>query len=150
MYIVGCLAASAFAGSVLAEAQDDVPRAGAAAPAASRLPASLADEAARRAKIEAAITDTLIDPESAKFKWADVSSVHLTKFKPSVFTKTFAGDILLECGRVNSRNKMGGYSGFHWFVVGFQDGITFFGPLLDDDGEYTNDIAGGVCRKQGL
>ena len=104
-------------------------------------------EVARRAQVEASITDALIDPDSAKFKWLDRTSVALTKYRAGIFGKTITGNLLMECGRVNSKNRMGGYVGFRWFAVVFKDGVIVSSDLdSDDDVTPSSD----VCKSLGL
>src|SRR3546814_18935482 len=55
---------------------------------------------AERLIVEKAIKDTLVDPDSAKFE-----------IKPLIVGSKLA------CGRFNSKNRMGGYTGYKAFEV---------------------------------
>ena len=76
-----------------------------------------------RAIAEADIRDALLDPESARFKWTG-AFIPRTSFKPTIFSATYTGNLQVGCGRVNSRNRMGGMVGFTWFWVLIKDGVA--------------------------
>lgn len=68
---------------------------------------------------EAAIRASLIDPDSAKIEWpynfvGGSLKALLGKREDGFFT----------CGFVNSRNRMGGYSGRSWFLIMERDGVV--------------------------
>ena len=60
------------------------------------------------AVVEAAIKQELIDPSSAQFEW------------PYTFKRASNG--LITCGLVNSKNRMGGYSGRAYVIVVYNEG----------------------------
>src|SRR5665647_763055 len=82
------------------------------------------------AKIERTIRAGLVDPDSARF-----DDVHF-------YRKSGAG-----CGRVNAKNRMGGYTGFTFFIV-FPDGIVELdpmkGPLPTDSQQRVAELQKGV------
>jgi hypothetical protein len=91
-------------------------------------------DAAARSAIEAKIKDSLVDPDSAEFKWID---------------RTFymAGGIPAVCGQVNSKNRMGGYSGYAWFAAELNEhGEPLWFEV--DDNESTKALA--ACESWGL
>ncbi len=87
----------------------------------------------------------MIDPESARFKW-DKPAILLTDFKANRWAKPIPGAIGFECGKVNSRNRMGGYSGFATFWVAIQGGVVV-AHAIDDD---IIDRAAASCKQYGL
>lgn len=137
------LAAWSIAVSAGAQQPPTIPDASAAPDASAIDPA----EAARRAQSEASIADALVDPDSAKFRWRDRTSVGLTKYRAGIFGKTFTGNLIMECGRVNAKNRMGGYVGYRWFAVVFKDGAIVASDL-DSDDEITP--SADACKSVGL
>ena len=55
--------------------------------------------AAEKAAISVIVADQLIDPDSAKIRWAKVK------------------DDTYYCGMINGKNRMGGYAGFTPFII---------------------------------
>lgn len=62
-----------------------------------------------RAEAENRIRSQMIDPESTRFE------------SPFEFAATKEGGFYT-CGRVNAKNRMGGYAGASWFSVATKDG----------------------------
>lgn len=62
------------------------------------------------ARAQAVISRQLIDPASAQFQITTIQ--HL-------------GAAVVFCGQVNSKNRLGGYTGFHPFVL-FGDDLTIY------------------------
>lgn len=62
-----------------------------------------------KAGAESSIRSDMIDPESTRFEW------------PYEFKATKSGGFYT-CGRVNSKNRYGGYTGAIWFSVAVKDG----------------------------
>lgn len=56
-------------------------------------------------EVQAVVSYTLIDPESARFR--EITSVIVTKSNGSTIQRV--------CGYVNAKNQMGGYAGFEMF-----------------------------------
>lgn len=74
---------------------------------------------AREVLAEAAIRQRLIDPSSAEFQWSG-RWVENTTFKFWRWSKPVVGDFT--CGMVNARNRMGGFAGRTYFLVGVRGG----------------------------
>lgn len=79
--------------------------------------------------VEPAIKARLVDPESARFRW------------PYSFFQARNGTIT--CGRVNSRNRMGGYGGEVFFVLVFNRGQAPYFNMA----EYEGDALSGDCQR---
>lgn len=73
-------------------------------------------------RVEQSLRSTLVDPDSGKFEWTH--GFVLGHWRPA-FKEPIAG--YWTCGRVNARNRMGGFTGFASFVVvvGPNGGIRF-------------------------
>lgn len=65
-----------------------------------------------RERAERAIISRLVDPESARISWT--GGYYQGEFKPVLRPRTSG---YVACGMVNAKNRMGGYSGDHAFVV---------------------------------
>ena len=94
-------------------------------PPAAKAPGSIGDpehEAALRRIAQAYVTDVLIDPDSAEFRWPDLGEALATGVKTWRFERALPGSAEIVCGRVNAKNRMGGYAGYAWFWVAIQDG----------------------------
>lgn len=76
------------------------------------------------AEVEAVVTYTLIDPDSAKFR--EINSVVVTKSNGTTIQRV--------CGYVNGKNQMGGYAGFE-----------MFGGLLEN-GKFKRKDFFGACK----
>lgn len=70
------------------------------------------DWQAYRERAERAIISRLIDPDSAKISW--LGGYYQGEFKPVLRPRTSG---YVACGLVNAKNRMGGYTGDHSFVV---------------------------------
>jgi hypothetical protein len=72
--------------------------------------------------VEQSLRSTLVDPDSGKFEWTH--GFVLGQWRPA-FREPIEG--YWTCGRVNARNRMGGFTGFGSFVVvvGPNGGIRF-------------------------
>lgn len=77
---------------------------------------------------EAAITARLLDPESARYTW--LSGYAQAYMRPELFQPRVAG--YWACGKVNARNRMGGYSGGGTFLVVIDHGHVL-ATSLDQD-----------------
>lgn len=95
-----------------------------------------------RATIESAITDRLIDPHSAEYKWSSLF-VHAS-WKPDLFEKRVSGWVT--CGYVNSKNRMGGYSGKMAFSAVIENNVIKH-LSIDSPGKELNSY---LCEKAGL
>jgi hypothetical protein len=74
---------------------------------------------------EAAIRESLIDPDSAKFEWPyGYAPSRWTQF---LHKRPYYGYIT--CGMVNSRNRMGGYVGATRFVVVIKFDVVLYAAL---------------------
>lgn len=82
-----------------------------------------------KAKAENSIRREMIDPDSARFEW------------PFEFVATKNGGFYT-CGRVNSKNQMGGYTGAMWFSVATKDG-----QIISLQHEETSPWIAGQCAK---
>jgi type IV secretory pathway protease TraF len=105
-------------------------------PAAQEAPAAATGdpvEAHYRTLAETTIADVLTDPDSAKFKWNAKSSVALTEYRVMRFAPAIKGNLVIICGRVNAKNKMGGYVGYTWFDVVLRDGVPVSHRIDDPD-----------------
>lgn len=69
-----------------------------------------------RKAAEGAVRERLIDPDSARFEWP---YGFLNGYWKPVLQKRILGN--WTCGRVNARNRMGGYAGSSAFVVVLDD-----------------------------
>jgi hypothetical protein len=70
--------------------------------------------------IEKFIARGLIDAESRRIEWD--STPH--------------GGLV--CGKVNAKNRMGGYTGFKWFVAGFDSSKELLGISIEGE-DFTSD-----------
>ena len=99
-----------------------------------------------RAIAEADISDALLDPESARFKWTG-AFIDRVSFQPTIFSPITTGNLKVGCGRVNSRNRMGGMVGFTWFWVLIKDGVAVRHDIdAADEGLH---MAQAVCAQLG-
>ena len=99
-----------------------------------------------RAIAEADIRDALLDPDSARFKWTG-AFIDRVSFQPTIFSPTTTGNLKVGCGRVNSRNRMGGMVGFTWFWVLIKDGVAVRHDIdAADEGMH---MAQAVCAQLG-
>ena len=94
---------------------------------------------------EIAIKGRLIDPESARFEWP-------YDLIPGRIKMSKKGDVegWLSCGRVNSKNRMGGYSGAVRVLIFGRQPDIFVAEIGDPDDISYADV---VCRpaiKKGL
>ena len=92
-----------------------------------------------RAITEQAIKARLIDPDSARIEWPYAFTGGSLK---GLFSKRRVGWI--SCGLVNSRNRMGGYSGQAYFAVVIHNGAI---DMLDIGESQDIDIVGMSCQK---
>ena len=99
-----------------------------------------------RAIAEADIRDALLDPDSAKFKWTG-TFIPRASFQPTIFSPTYTGNLQVGCGRVNSRNRMGGMVGFTWFWVLIKDGVAIQHNIDAADADLP--MAQAVCAQLG-
>ncbi|CAM3344812.1 PDZ domain-containing protein [Asticcacaulis taihuensis] len=82
---------------------------------------------------ERAIKDRMVDPDSTKIEWPYQFSAVSRK---APFGKTRYG--YFTCGTVNSKNRMGGYSGKQWFLIMLKDGaVTDLEIDSPGDGQWT-------------
>ena len=94
---------------------------------------------AEKEEISKTVRRELIDPESARFKWVPVSAVGAKVY----------------CGLVNSKNRLGGYTGdapYAVFLVWIDGTIKLAAPLGigSNDGESPASIATRkTCDKEG-
>lgn len=105
------------------------------------------DNGATITAAEQAVRDQLIDPDSAKFRSERATEVGWAKH--GAFGSRIDGPISMACGEVNARNRMGGYSGFAWFLVAIKDGQVLWSDLDDA----TDDAPGSAfygCKNVGL
>ena len=80
--------------------------------------------------IQPLIVEDLVDPDSAKFYW------------PYKFYN--AGDRMVTCGYVNSRNRMGGYSGKTAIIVAYRRSGKPYFNVAEGNG---SDPVAGMCRQ---
>ena len=95
-----------------------------------------------RKQVESRILGQLVDPDSAKFEWP--FGFINGSWKPDLFSKRISG--LLTCGYVNSKNRMGGYTGRMTFAVVINDG-TIRHLSIDSPGSELNAM---LCSKARL
>jgi hypothetical protein len=70
--------------------------------------------------IDDIIAKNLIDAESRRMEW----------------DSTPRGGLV--CGKVNAKNQMGGYTGFKWFVAGFDNSKHLLGISMENDDGITD------------
>lgn len=87
--------------------------------------------------VEAALRERLIDPQSAQIEWPYNFTSGSLK---SLFGKRRAG--WFTCGRVNARNRMGGYTGRVWFLAMINSGVVVDLDIGTADGV---DAASATC-----
>jgi hypothetical protein len=87
---------------------------------------------------ESAARANLIDPDSAKFEWP--YNFVAGTLKP-IFAHTHAG--FWTCGRINSRNRLGGYTGRAWLLVMVNNGAV---TQLDIGESGNTDVASVNCE----
>lgn len=95
------------------------------------------DWRAYRERAEAAIISRLVDPESARIKW--MGGYYKGEFKPVLRPRTSG---YVACGLVNAKNRMGGYTGDHAFVVVIDNDLLRYVEL--DSSE--NGLVAMQCR----
>ena len=78
---------------------------------------------------EAELRARLIDPDSAHVEWP---YNFISGSLKSMFSKRRAG--FFTCGRVNAKNRMGGYTGQSWFLIIENSGIVTELDIGGDDG----------------
>jgi hypothetical protein len=123
--IVACAAMALLAQATATRAQETEP-----------IPAA---EVALRQTAEAAVRDTLRDPDSARFKWPATSAfvvVQSWRMGGLLNGRTFR-DVEIGCGQVNARNGFGGYTGFTAFRVVIKDGAAVDAVVDPDAGPNT-------------
>ena len=79
-------------------------------------------DAARRRLGEDAVRARLIDPDSAKFEWYSQPFIEITNLHHGLFGKYCRRSTDARVRACNSKNRMGGYSGFSVFDVVLKDG----------------------------
>lgn len=85
-------------------------------------------EAQFYASSEAAIRNSLVDPDSARFDWPyEVVQGHWQE--PYYYGEGYFG--FYTCGWVNARNRMGGYAGRAPFVVVYNDNRIIHSEIAD-------------------
>jgi hypothetical protein len=102
------------------------------------------DRAAGIAMIEAAVRETLKDPDSAQFSWPHG---FVQGWYQPPFGKKYYGWIT--CGTVNARNSFGGYVG-RTPVIGVIRGGTVIETNMDDATAQYGGFVGEACRKIGV
>lgn len=75
----------------------------------------------RHVTVENAVRARLLDPSSAQFEWSN-KWLPNTEFKMWRWSRPVRGDVT--CGRVNARNRMGGYTGQSTFLVVVANGTV--------------------------
>jgi hypothetical protein len=93
---------------------------------------------------EQAIREKLVDPQSALFKWP---YNFVTGSLKGLLTKRYTG--YWTCGRLNSRNKMGGYSGESWVMVVVKDGVATMADVGEDQSSDPTNMACASAVKNG-
>jgi hypothetical protein len=88
---------------------------------------------------EASLKATLIDPDSAHIEWPYDFTGGTLK---AMFGKTRPG--WFTCGRVNAKNRMGGYTGRSWFLVEIYQGAV---TQLDIGNGDQIDVASVECEQ---
>lgn len=78
---------------------------------------------------EGELRQRLIDPDSAKIEWP---YNFISGSLKSMFSKRRAG--FFTCGRVNAKNRMGGYTGQSWFLIIENSGVVTELDIGDADG----------------
>lgn len=88
------------------------------------------------------VADSLIDPESARFRNVFYTFEKSAKYKYS----------LSVCGEINAKNRMGGYVGFKWFQFrteyahGYPVGKAVI--FIDSSGGPFTNVAQSVCAEK--
>lgn len=103
------------------------------------------DFEAARAATEAAIKSTMFDPDSAQFQW-DYGFTG-GYWKPVLQGKKWGW---WTCGRVNGRNRLGGYVGFQAFAVVMRNGQIVHYQVGDGSKYDFTEIQCANALKQGL
>jgi hypothetical protein len=98
-----------------------------------------------RAMTETLIKGTMFDPDSAQFQW-DYGFVG-GYWKPVLQGKRYGW---WTCGRVNGRNRMGGYVGFRAFAVVIRNGQIVHSQASEGGNYDFADIQCANAWKQGL
>lgn len=98
-----------------------------------------------RAQVESHILKQLVDPDSARFEWP--YEFINGSWKPDAFQKRMTG--LITCGYVNSKNRMGGYTGRMAFSVVMDDGVISH-LSIDSPGSELNALLCGKARLPSL
>jgi hypothetical protein len=92
---------------------------------------------------EQALREKLIDPRSSEFRWPH--GFALSSWRPSLSKKV---EGYVTCGTVNSKNRMGGYTGNQYFVVVLKDYKVIYSDI--DSGSSLNEgIVSSGCNKTG-
>jgi membrane-associated protease RseP (regulator of RpoE activity) len=117
-------------------------------PAPAALVAGADADATLQNLAENAIRAQLVDPDSARFKWAPQGWSTITDLHHGIFGKTIKGPMLLRCGLVNSRNRMGGFAGYAAFDVAIKDGVAV-SVDIDESTGYLH-LTSDFCRKTGF
>ena len=99
------------------------------------------------AAAEAAVKSSLIDPDSAEFR--SEGDAVMNWMKNGIFGRKVEGPINLVCGQFNSKNRMGGYSGYSWFFAAFKDGKLLW-TNLDDATDPGPGVAYYTCKNAGV
>ncbi|MFC3173470.1 SHOCT domain-containing protein [Novosphingobium bradum] len=99
------------------------------------------DQNAMRSAAERYVRSMLVDPDSAKFEWP-------YGFVNSSWKRLFGKPIVgyITCGKLNSKNRMGGYAGQSWFVVVMDGQSVSFADIGSSSGTGF-DLVGGACEK---
>lgn len=100
----------------------------------------------RHTIVESAVRARLIDPGSAQFEW---STKWLTnsEFKMWRWSRPVVGDIT--CGRVNARNRMGGYTGQSTFLAVVSNG-SVVGLQMESTADSDLSFARLRCQRDGF
>lgn len=92
-----------------------------------------------RPQLETAVRSKLVDPDSAKITWDN--GFKWGGFRPFLSKRVYGW---ATCGTVNSRNRMGGYTGASNFVIVYWDTVRYV--EIDDQ----SGLLAGVCAKAAL
>jgi hypothetical protein len=106
----------------------------------------VAERDSREIAIERAVKARLIDPSSAEFEWSG-RWIENTDWKTWRWSKPVRGDVT--CGRVNARNRMGGYVGQTTFLAVVASG-SVAQLQMDSAGSSGISISHTLCEKAGF
>jgi len=92
----------------------------------------------QEAEMQLDVSNQLNDPESARFR--------------GVKAAIWKNGILVVCGEINAKNRMGGYVGYHLFTAGYgtdKPGLWTAG-FADETNQAESNLVRKICQEVGL